>query len=181
MKKPIFLSILLTSTFLSVWILTSSATEIRELQDFKSSTFLKKYRQKGQMSSWPLRNGGYNYSISFHLGNPPAYDEYDWFSVDLTAKSEKNPVISNFGIMFHDESTRSGPTRLTPHIKAILQDFIGVFGLNLPIKDITDYVQKNSVVRYKGILDAPPKQFGKYSFRVGIVGHDLIIDVEKAP
>lgn len=172
-----YIVIILTSVFVGVSI--SSSAEIKTLEDFRNSAFIKKYPQKRQMRSWSLRDGGYNYSFSFPLGNPPLYDEYDWFSVEVVVKSKDSPIIYHLGIMFHDESAPSGPTSFTKHIREISQDFIRSIDSTLPLKDVVEYVQSKSVFKYPGgILDAPKETFAKYSFRVGIVGHDLIISID---
>lgn len=179
MRRQILFYIAITIASVLMWFSISDSSEIKTLEDFKNSAFIKKYRQRRQMDSWPLRDGAYAYSFAFPLGSSPLYDEYDWFSVEMIAKSKNNPTIYNFGIMFHDESAPSGPTRFNQHIREIFQDFISSFDSNLPLKNIADYVEKQSVVKYKQILDAPKKTFGKYFLRVGVVGHDLIVDIDK--
>ena len=153
-----------------------SGFEVKTLDDFRESTFIKKYPQKKQMTSWALRDGGYNNSFSFRLGN----DEFSWFSVEVGTKSQNNPLVQNYGIMFHDESNPSiWPTKFTEQIKSIFQDFIKSMDSTLDIKNISSYVQEQSLSKYHQIKDAPMKTIGKYSFRVGTVGHDLIIRIDK--
>jgi len=167
-------SITLISIF--CWIPIAISSEIKTLEDLKKSAFIKKYQQKRQMDSWPLRDGRYNNSFSFKLGT----DEYSWFLVEVVTKSNNNSIVQNYGVMFHDESNPSiRPTKFTRKIREIFEDFIKSVDSTLKSNDITNYVQKQSVVKYRQIMDAPKKTFGKYSFRVGTVGHDLHISIDK--
>lgn len=152
------------------------SAEIKTLEDFKNSIFLKKYSPKRDMKSWPLRDGGYNNSFGFQLGT----DEYSWFSIEIVTKSKNNPIIINCGISFHDESDPLvHPTKFTMQIKTIFSTFLNSIDPSLPTKDINNYVQKQSLSKYRVITDAPKKTYGKYSFRVGTVTHMLIIDIDK--
>jgi hypothetical protein len=201
MRKSILLWPAIISIFLLVSISISSASEIKSLEDFKNSTFIKKYRQKGQMTSTQLKTEisaeargyideklvrevgrGYSYGFFFYLGGPPAYDEYDFFSIGIVTKSKDNPIIYYIHIEFHDESIppSSGPTKFNKHIRDIFEDLINSIDSTLPLKDVADYVQKQSIIKYKQMSDSPKKTFGRYSFRVGTLSHDLFVRIDKS-
>jgi len=201
MRKSILLWTAILSTFLLIPISISSGSEIKSLEDFKNSTFIKKYRQKGQMTSTQLKTEiraevrgyiderlvrevgrGYSYGFSFYLGDPPTYDEYDFFSVGIVTKSKDNPIIYHIHIEFHDESLprSSGPTKFNKHIREIFEDLINSIDSTLPLKDVADYVQKQSIIKFTQISDSPKKTFGRYSFRVGTISHDLFVRIDKS-
>lgn len=147
--------------------------KIKTLDDFLNTSFIKKYSLR-QMNSWQVRDGRYNNFFSFQLGK----DKYSWFTVEVVTVSKNDPEIFKIGIMFHDESEPyTYPTRFTEQIKEISQYFINSLDSTLNLKDVINYVQVQSHVQLNGIADASRKNFGNYSFRVGTVGRDLIIDI----
>lgn len=160
-------------------LFSTVCAETKTLQDFKNSAFIKKYPQKNQMKSWPLRDGGYDNSLSFRLGNDPD----SWFSIDVVTKSANNPIISRFGLMFHDESGVDYKTKFTPKIKDIIRDFISSLDSGWPQKDFLEYVQNQSAIKYSRISDAPRQTFtslsGKnYYVQVGTVGNSIIVGID---
>ena len=176
MRKQLFLIILIISLVVVGNISLAVCSEIKTLTDFKSSAFIKKYPQKKQMDSWALRDGRYNNSFSFSLGD----DADSWFSIEVVTTSATNPVICHYGIMFHDESDPNiYPTKFTNQIKTVLEDFLKSIDSSINIKEVIGYVNKCSTIKYSKIADAPAKTFGKYSFRIGTVGYELIIDIYK--
>lgn len=202
-KPPRPVLFCITITLLSILILVSASytSEIKTVEEFKNSAFVKKYRQKRQMTSSQLRTEisaearrfvderlirelgrGYGYSFHFHLGDPPTYDEYDYFSVDVVTKCKDNPIIYHIGIEFHDESIppSSGQTTFNKHIREIFQDFISSLDSSLPLKNVADYIQEQSILKYQRKSDAPKKTLGKYSFRAGTMLWDLFISIDKA-
>jgi len=176
MQKHIFLIITIMLLLVVGNISSAVCSGIKTLSDFEGSTFIKKYHQTKQMDSWALRNGRYNNSFSFSLGN----DAYSWFSIEVVTTNATNPAICNYGIMFHDESNPNiYPTKFTNQIKTVMDDFLKSIDSSINIKEVVGYVNKRSTIKYSKIADAPAKTFGKYSFRIGTVGYELIIDIDK--
>jgi len=175
MRSHVYLVILIIVMVIGGSFSTGMCAEVKTLQDFKNSSFLKKYPQKKQMDSWALRDGGYNNSFSFRLGNDPD----SWFSVEVVTKSTSNPIVFHYGLMFHDESVPDYKTKFTKQIRDIVQDFISSIDSGWPIKDVIEYAQNQSAVKYSKIADAPKNMFGKYSVRAGTVGNSIIISIDK--
>jgi hypothetical protein len=193
MREKILLVINGILIFLFGLTAISMGSEIKTIEDFRNSSFIKKYKPQ-RTKSWDLRDGRYNYSFSFYFSDfwkrSPTdnhiYGESDWFSAEVQTKSKNDSKICSLGIMFVDEPEVPPQSewyvKFTKHIKDISQDLISSIDSSLPLKDIMGYVESHSTFklgREESISDAPKKTFGRYFFQVGLSGPHLIIHIQK--
>ena len=58
--------------------------------------------------------------------------------------------------------------QVNKHIREIFQDLISSLDSTLPLKNVADYVQNQSVLKYYRLSDAPKKTFGKSDESCGV-------------
>ena len=73
---------------------TCWSAEIKTLQEFQNSSFIKKYSQSKPIESWPLKTGGYSNNFTFNL----RIDEHSLVFLEILTKSKDNPSIYRYSI-----------------------------------------------------------------------------------
>lgn len=166
MKKLILFCI--TITFLSPfgWHSFCWGAAATTLDDFKNSSFIKKYSQSKPMESWPLKTGGNSYSFTFDL----KIDKNSIVLMEILTRGN-NSMIYRYSLIFHASHTK--------RMKAFFNDLIGLIDSSLDSRVVTDYIEKRASVKLTKSSDAPKKVFGKYSFRVSNVLNGVTVSIER--
>jgi len=149
------------------WHSTSCSAEIKTLQEFQNSLFIKKYSQSKPMESWPLKAGGYSNSFTFDL----KIDKNSLVFLEILTNSKDNPTIYRYSMIFHAGYTKQ--------MKSFFYDFFSTVDSSVDSKAVNDYIQKQAAVKLRKSSDAPKKTFGKYSVRVGNVLNAVTISIDK--
>lgn len=168
MRKSVLLCFAIATLLnISAWYSPSWSAEIKTLQEFQNSSFIKKYSQPKPMESWPLKVGGYSNSFTFDL----KIDKNSLVLLEILTKSEANPSIYRYSMIFHSGYTKK--------MTSFFHDFFSAVDSSLDAKAVIDYIQKRAAVKLHKSSDAPKQTFGKYSLRVSNVLNGVTIRLEE--
>ena len=90
--KRTFLTFVILFSIVSLSSSPCLSDEIKTLDDFQNSTFVKKYPQSKPMESWALKKGGYNNSFIFDL----KADKSSQVFLDVQTRSQTDSIIIRY-------------------------------------------------------------------------------------